>query len=81
MNLCVCVNILNSAPSSSCEAVLGADGEKGGEGQVQRAGHQPKEGDHPTKELKVGVMDSRQMSVGSAPENQGARGLSTESPD
>lgn len=79
--MCVCVNILNSSPSSSCEAVLGADGEKGGDGEVQRAGHQPKEGDHPTKELQVGVTGSGQMSVGSAQENQGARGLSPESPD
>lgn len=36
------VNTLNSSPSGSHEAVLGADGEKGGAGQVQGAGHQLK---------------------------------------
>lgn len=38
----VCVNTLNSSPSGSHEAVLGADGEKDGVGQVQGADHQPK---------------------------------------
>lgn len=36
--------------------------------------------DHPKKELCMGVTGNRQMSVGSAQENQGAHGLSTENP-
>ena len=73
-----CANALNSSPSSSCEAVLGADGEKGGGSQELATNHRGD--DHPAKELHVGVTCSSPLSVGSAQEKQGARGLYTASP-
>lgn len=74
----LCINTVNSSPSSSREAVLGADGEKGGGGQEPATNRGVN--DHPAEELKVGVAGSRQLSVDSALEKRGAHGLYTASP-